>query len=210
LRQDLSLGASRRRRHACPLRGREGRDGPPGAAPVGVPAPPGRPRGSRGLREEDEGMPRKRTTPKLLRSAGRTAGRAALVSGTATAVAGRVAHRQQRKLGGVGAAEPAAAAAPAAAPAGDVVASLRELAALRDAGALTDRECSAAKAKVVSSWAFLRGVRSAEEAEVADREPVYVSTGRLPPAASVRAAIAEAHALYRSDSSGENSQVYPA
>lgn len=47
---------------------------------------------------------------------------------------------------------PAPAAAPAAAPAGDVdiVASLQKLAALRDAGALSDAEFEAAKARLLA------------------------------------------------------------
>ena len=53
-------------------------------------------------------------------------------------------------------------------------------------------------------------MQSVGPAEPAPREPAYVSTGRLPPPAEVRAAIAEAHARYRSDSTGENSTVYPA
>jgi len=40
--------------------------------------------------------------------------------------------------------------------------------------------------------------------------PVHVSTGHLPPAEQVRALVAEAHARFKSDSQGENSQVYPA
>src|SRR4030081_45697 len=40
--------------------------------------------------------------------------------------------------------------------------------------------------------------------------PSYVSTGHLPDADLVTALVAEAHARYRSNSEGENSQVYPA
>ena len=38
----------------------------------------------------------------------------------------------------------------------------------------------------------------------------YVSTGQLPSPDRVAALVAEAHARYRTDSEGENSQVYPA
>jgi len=37
-----------------------------------------------------------------------------------------------------------------------------------------------------------------------------VSTGRLPPSEQVRALVAEAHARYKTDTAGQNSQVYPA
>jgi glutaminase len=46
----------------------------------------------------------------------------------------------------------------------------------------------------------------ADAAEHAD----FVSTGQLPSAALVAAAVAEAHAQFRSNSTGQNSQVYPA
>ena len=38
----------------------------------------------------------------------------------------------------------------------------------------------------------------------------YISTGHLPPEDRVRALVAEAHERFRSDTEGENSQVYPA
>lgn len=77
-----------------------------------------------------------------------TAARTAVISGTATAVSGRVARRQATSA----AAQPAAAAAaaPAAAPQGDDnMAKLQELAALHSQGVLTDDEFAAAKAKVL-------------------------------------------------------------
>jgi hypothetical protein len=100
------------------------------------------------------------------------AARTAVVAGTATAVSGRVANRQQQKYAGQQAeqdaaaqqqweaqqyqAQQAAAAAPPppppAAPAGggvDVVAELQKLAALKDQGILSDAEFSAAKAKLL-------------------------------------------------------------
>lgn len=43
-----------------------------------------------------------------------------------------------------------------------------------------------------------------------DTDRVYVSTGHLPAADSITALVAEAHRRYKSDSEGENSQVYPA
>jgi hypothetical protein len=94
-----------------------------------------------------------------------TMARTAVISGTATAVSGNVARRQAAKAQaqGLGApapapAEPAAApppppaAEPASAPAqADMVAQLRELAALRDDGILTDEEFAAQKARILGS-----------------------------------------------------------
>ncbi|NHI17147.1 SHOCT domain-containing protein [Microbacterium excoecariae] len=89
------------------------------------------------------------------------AARTAVVAGTAQAVQGAAARHQQR---GVAAAHeqaqfeaaraqaratPPAPPAPAPAATGDVVAQLQQLAALREAGALTDEEFAAAKARVV-------------------------------------------------------------
>jgi hypothetical protein len=83
----------------------------------------------------------------LLRMAARTA----VVAGTATAVSGRVAHRQAAKYDEQGAeqeAEPAPAAPPA--PEQDEqTAKLQELAQLNKQGVLTDEEFAAAKAKVL-------------------------------------------------------------
>jgi len=82
----------------------------------------------------------------------RMAARTAVISGTATAVSGRVAHRQAQQFS----APPAAAGAPApastqaAAPAADdSSAKLVELANLHAQGVLTDEEFSAAKAKIL-------------------------------------------------------------
>jgi hypothetical protein len=82
----------------------------------------------------------------LLRSAARTAGRTALIAGTATAVSGRVAQRQH-------------AAATHGSNAArhharddrqdDVVGRLQSLADLRASGALNDKEFAAAKAKLL-------------------------------------------------------------
>ena len=71
----------------------------------------------------------------------RVAARTAVISGTATAVSGRVAQRQTA----------AQASAPAAAaPAGDAsIAKVQELAALHAQGVLSDEEFAAAKAKAL-------------------------------------------------------------
>ena len=98
-----------------------------------------------------------------------TMARTAVVAGTATAVAGGVSRRQQGKADQQAeaqayeqqqaydqqqamaqqAAAQQAAAAPAAAPATDVVTQLKELAALKDQGILTEDEFAAQKAKIL-------------------------------------------------------------
>lgn len=115
----------------------------------------------------------RRGRPGLIGMAARTA----VVAGTATAVSGAVAGNQQRKAqaqyeqeqyamaqqqAAMQAAaqqavaqqmpQAAPAPAPAAAPAGgvDVVAELQKLAALKDAGVLSDAEFAAAKAKLLA------------------------------------------------------------
>ncbi len=120
----------------------------------------------------------------MLRRVGRPglvgmAARTAVVAGTATAVSGRVAHRQNEKYADQQAQEQAAAqqqweaqqyqqqqyqqqqaaaqqaaaqqaAAPAAAGGGtDVVAELQKLATLKEQGILSDAEFAAAKAKLL-------------------------------------------------------------
>lgn len=73
----------------------------------------------------------------------RVAARTAVISGTATAVSGRVAQRQMAA---------AQAAAPAQAPASsgdDSIAKVQELAALHAQGILSDEEFAAAKAKAL-------------------------------------------------------------
>ena len=92
----------------------------------------------------------------LLRMAARTA----VVAGTATAVSGRVAHRQNEKWAAQEQAQydqqqaaydagvQAAQAAPAA-PAADPNAELQNLANLHAQGVLTDEEFAAAKAKIL-------------------------------------------------------------
>jgi hypothetical protein len=95
----------------------------------------------------------------LLRMATRTA----VVAGTATAVSGRVAHRQSEKFAAQAAQQQAAAAppqpayappapayaAPAPAPVDSGTAKLQELAQLHMQGILTDEEFASAKAKVL-------------------------------------------------------------
>lgn len=83
------------------------------------------------------------------------AARTAVVAGTATAVSGRVARRQQRKYASQDSAyvEQQAAAAQQgmmqAAPAEDPTAQIEKLAQLHASGALTDEEFAAAKAKAL-------------------------------------------------------------
>jgi len=87
----------------------------------------------------------------------RMAARTAVVAGTATAVSGRVAHRQQGKYDQQAAeqyaaqqqAAAAAAPAPAAPAADDQTAQLTNLANLHAQGILSDEEFAAAKAKVL-------------------------------------------------------------
>ena len=87
----------------------------------------------------------------LLRMAARTA----VVAGTATAVSGRVARRQDAKFAEQDAQQYAQqqqqyAPPPQAAPAEeDATAQLQNLAALNKQGVLTDEEFAAAKAKIL-------------------------------------------------------------
>jgi membrane protease subunit (stomatin/prohibitin family) len=84
----------------------------------------------------------------------RTAARTAVISGTATAVSGRVARRQMSQAQAAAPAPaPAPAAAAPAAPAApavdDSTAKLQELANLHAQGVLTAEEFAAAKAKIL-------------------------------------------------------------
>ena len=85
----------------------------------------------------------------LLRMAARTA----VVAGTATAVSGRVAHRQSARYAEqeqYAQQQPQyVEAAPAAPEQDDQTAKLQELAQLNKQGVLTDEEFAAAKAKVL-------------------------------------------------------------
>jgi len=87
------------------------------------------------------------------------AARTAVVAGTATAVSGRVAHRQNEKYAAqdqaqydqqqaaYDAGQQAAAAAPPAAE--DPMVEIQKLATLHEQGVLTDEEFTAAKAKAL-------------------------------------------------------------
>ena len=82
----------------------------------------------------------------LLRMATRTA----VVAGTATAVSGRVARRQDAKYAQQDAQAQQQYAPPPQAPAeDDATAQLQDLAALNKQGVLTDEEFAAAKAKIL-------------------------------------------------------------
>ena len=93
--------------------------------------------------------------PGLLRAVARTA----VVAGTATAVSNRVSRRQAERWQQQGSypynqPEPAYAAAEPpspAAPAADPIQQLKDLAALRDQGVLTDEEFEAQKARILSA-----------------------------------------------------------
>jgi hypothetical protein len=89
--------------------------------------------------------------PGLLRGVVRTAA----VAGTATAVSNRVSRRQAQRWSQQEYAEPEptyAQPAPApAAPAADPIQQLKDLAALKDQGILTDEEFAAQKAKILGS-----------------------------------------------------------
>jgi hypothetical protein len=82
--------------------------------------------------------------------------RTAVVAGTATAVSNRVSRRQAQRWGYTDEpqqqqqyAEPQYAPPPPAAPEADPIAQLKELAALRDQGILTDEEFAEQKAKIL-------------------------------------------------------------
>ncbi len=91
------------------------------------------------------------------------AARTAVVAGTATAVAGGVQHHQAGKQQAqeAAAAEQQQAAVPEAPPppppaaaapdSGDMISQLKELAALKDQGILTEDEFAAQKAKLLAS-----------------------------------------------------------
>jgi hypothetical protein len=87
--------------------------------------------------------------PGLLRGVARTAA----IAGTATAVSNRVSRRQaerwQRQGSGGGGEAPEGYAEEPAAPAADPIAQLKELAALKEQGILTDEEFAVQKAKLL-------------------------------------------------------------
>jgi hypothetical protein len=94
--------------------------------------------------------------PLMRRPVLRTVGRTAIIAGTATAVAGGVAHHQQQKYANQQAAtEAEQAPPPAPAPAAgadsdDMIAKLKELANLKDQGILTEAEFNNQKAKILA------------------------------------------------------------
>jgi hypothetical protein len=90
--------------------------------------------------------------PGLLRGVARTA----VVAGTATAVSNRVSRRQADRWSRQGYYDepepaPPPPPAPAAAPAPDPIEQLKQLAALKDQGILTDQEFAAQKAKILGT-----------------------------------------------------------
>ena len=93
--------------------------------------------------------------PGLLRGVARTA----VVAGTATAVSNRVSRRQAERWARQGAYDqpayqeppPQYAAAPEPAPQQDMVRQLKDLAALKDQGILTEEEFAAQKARILGS-----------------------------------------------------------
>jgi len=91
-------------------------------------------------------MPMMRRGPGLVRGVARTA----VVAGTATAVSGRVARRQQNKYAAEEQQAEPQAAAPAAAPAEpEYMAELEQLAQLRDQGILSPEEFEAKKKQIL-------------------------------------------------------------
>jgi len=95
----------------------------------------------------------RRGRPSLIGSAARTAGRTALISGTATAVSGKVARRQAAGMAADVAAAPAPAQSPTAAAGGlddAAIARLERLGELRVAGVLTEAEFAEQKARLLA------------------------------------------------------------
>jgi membrane protease subunit (stomatin/prohibitin family) len=82
----------------------------------------------------------------------RTVGRTAVIAGTASAVGGRVQHRQQQKWSAQEQQQyeaQQAQEAPAAPTEDDTVAQLKQLAELHSQGILTDEEFAAKKAQIL-------------------------------------------------------------
>ena len=85
----------------------------------------------------------------------RTVGRTAVIAGTASAVGGRVQHKQQGKWAEqeqqqYEQQQAAAPAAAAAEPEGDPMEQLAKLGELHSSGVLTDEEFAVAKAKILN------------------------------------------------------------
>jgi hypothetical protein len=94
----------------------------------------------------------------IRRPIGRTVARTAVIAGTATAVSGGVSRRQEARSEQQQAAQappPPEAAAPApppsAGPTPDDIEQLKQLAALKDQGILTEEEFAAQKAKILGT-----------------------------------------------------------
>ena len=85
--------------------------------------------------------------PRRTRGLLRTIGRTAAIAGTATAVSGRVAHRQNQKFAQQHQHPQAAVAEPSSGD--DLVVRLQQLADLRASGALSAKEFAAAKARLL-------------------------------------------------------------
>lgn len=73
------------------------------------------------------------------------------MAGTATAVSGRVARRQNARWAEQEQQQPAASEQAPAAPAADPIAQLKELGELHQSGVLTDEEFATQKAKLLGS-----------------------------------------------------------
>jgi hypothetical protein len=95
----------------------------------------------------------------IRRPIGRTMARTAVIAGTATAVSGRVARRQEERYA-EGAEAPQAEAppsetapepAPSAGPTPEDIEQLKELASLKDQGILTEEEFAAQKARILGT-----------------------------------------------------------
>jgi Short C-terminal domain len=93
----------------------------------------------------------------IRRPIGRTVARTAVIAGTATAVSGGVARRQGARYAEQEAPqappppEAAAAPPPSAGPSPDDIEQLKQLAALKDQGVLTEEEFAAQKAKILGT-----------------------------------------------------------
>ncbi len=91
----------------------------------------------------------RKSRPSILGSAVRTAGRTAIIAGTATAVSGRVAAKQAAAAVPPPAEPVAAEAAPPAGLTAEAMEQLKKLAELHQAGILTDEEFATQKARIL-------------------------------------------------------------
>jgi len=88
--------------------------------------------------------------PSLIGSAARTAGRTAVIVGTATAVSGAMAGSRQPQAAAPQAAQPVAQSV-VIAPTDDKVTQLQKLAELQKTGILTEEEFATLKAQILAS-----------------------------------------------------------